>query len=102
MAAASPSLATALSEARFASGLLQSSYTTYRDTTVRTSACSPSWTHSAGSRPSSIWDSAIGPKTLSRLSKEPVHPWAIRRRSGSIKAPSLSAGTSVSRPTWRA
>jgi transposase len=34
MAAASRSLATALQRARFASGLLQPSYTTYRDTTA--------------------------------------------------------------------
>ena len=33
---------------------------------VRRSACSRSWTRSAGSRPSSIQDSAIGPKTWLR------------------------------------
>ena len=59
---------------------------------VRGSACSQSWTRSAGSRPSSIQGSAIGQKTWLRPLKARVHPRAIRRRSGSIRAPSLSAG----------
>jgi hypothetical protein len=42
MAAASRSLATALWGARFASGLLQSSYTTHRDTTYASAAYSKS------------------------------------------------------------
>jgi hypothetical protein len=41
MAAASRSLATALWGARFASGLLQPSYTTYRDTTTLDLSAAP-------------------------------------------------------------
>jgi hypothetical protein len=47
MAAASRSLATTLQGARFASGLLQPSYTTYRDTTNMAAVKSRFWTHSS-------------------------------------------------------
>jgi transposase InsO family protein len=56
---------------------------------VRRPACSPSWTRSAGSRPSSIRGSAIEPKTLSRPWNRSATQWAIRRRSGSTKVSSF-------------